>query len=358
VPLLAETLRQHCDPDTGNLFLAEAAAEALGRIGNAEAHAALVRVFATLKDYPHHTLWYGDHPALIACHAAPVHYFILEALDYQGATNGVGITPHIIRSVPTDPDRALFPFNDDNETLAGRVIRRNGAEAAVVETCLAILGDPQPVRVPEIEPSIRSTHQAWAGHPDPENRAAQILSLVCRDRKYEPRIRAVFDRYRARTNDIPRVFDTGIPVVLKLPVKNWVCFYLARSLGNLGEKASANSLIAALEQSPAEAANGRPDPLGPGVLFLHNDVTPCWRAAVAWALGRIGDPRASSSLLRVVTDLDNAPDTRHAAAEALGRVADRNHLKALQDLAANYPEVSTRQALLHACLKLQGHARE
>ena len=106
-----------------------------------------------------------------------------------------------------------------------------------------------------------------------------------------------------------------------------------------------------MEPTRAEAAAGRPDPLGPGVLFLHNDLTPCWRAAVAWALGRIGDRRAVPTLLAVVGNLDNATDTRHAAAQALGRIADPRNLMALRKLAAGYPEVSTRRALLEACAR-------
>ena len=346
VPLLAETLRRHNDPETANLFLAEAAAEALGRIGTPEAEAALLSAFAALAPYPDHTRWYGDHDALIACHAAPVHYLITEALDYLGSTRAGPIVPHLIRSVPTDPDRALLPANDDCEALVGRVIRRAGQETVVVETCLGILGDTQAVRNREIEQALQQTHQAWGGKPDPENRAAQILSLVCRDRQYEPRIRAAFERYRVKAVDIPRVFDTGIPVVTKLPARHWVCFYLARALGNLADAQSVSALVAALEQSPPEAAAGRPDPLGPGVLFLHNDLTPCWRAASAWALGRIGDRRAVPALFNAVRNLDNATDTRHAAVEALGLLATPADLKAINRLAADYPEVSTRRALL------------
>ena len=52
VPVLAETLAMHDDPQTGNLFLAEAAIEALGRIGTPEAEAALIDGFAALQDYP------------------------------------------------------------------------------------------------------------------------------------------------------------------------------------------------------------------------------------------------------------------------------------------------------------------
>jgi HEAT repeat protein len=353
VPLLAETLARHADPDTGNLFLAEAAAEALGRIGTPEAESALTNVFSRLKDYPQFTTWYGDHPALMACHASPVHYLIVEALDAIGSTRAGGIVPHLIRSVPTDPDRALLLCNDDCETLFGRVIRRAGAEAAVVETCLAILGDTNASRTTEIADAIAVTHSAWAGKPDPEIRAAQILSLVCRAGKCEPRIRAAFERYRARSNDIPRLFDTGIPVVTALPVKNWVCFYLARSLGNLCDAHSVDVLIASLERAPAEAAAGYPDPLAPGVLFLHNELTPCWRAAAAWALGRIGDKRAVPVLLKVIGNLDNATDVRYTAAEALAHLAVPSDAEAIRKIANGYPEVSTRRALLRVCASLK-----
>jgi HEAT repeat protein len=349
VPMLAETIARHSDAETANLFLTEAAVEALGRIGTPRAQAALVKAFAGFQDYPKYTYWYGDHQALMSCHASPSHYFVLEALDRLGSTAAASILPQMIRSVPIDPDRALLLGNDDYETLVGRVIRRHGAEAAVVETCLSILGDSSAKRDKAIEEAVSTTIRCWGGHPGPENRAAQILSMVCRDRKYEPRIRAAFDRYRAQPTGIPRVFDTGIPVVLELPVKHWVCFFLARSLGNLADPQSIDTLIAVLDKEPAEAAAGRPDPLGPGVLFLHNDLTPCWRAAAAWALGQIGDRRAAPALLAVVGNLKNATDTRHAAAEALGQIGDPASLEPMQRLAADYPEVSTRRALLESC---------
>ena len=353
VSLLAETLSQHHRPDTGNLFLAEAAVEALGLIGSPAAEDALITAFAALADYPQHTGWYGDHSALIACHAAPIHYLITEALDAMGSRKTAAIVPHLIRSLPTDPDRALLLENDDCETLVGRVIRRAGAEAAVVETCLAILGDERAARAPEIEKAIAATHQAWGGKPGPENRAAQVLSLVCRDRAYEPRLRAAFERHRQRPMDIPRVFDTGIPVVNKLPDRHWISFFLARALGNLADPRSVDTLVAALDQFPAEAAAGRPDPLGPGVLFLHNDLTPCWRAAAAWALGRIGDRRVIPVLAKTIGNLDNALDTRHAAAEALGKMAAAGQIPELQKLAADYPEVSVRQTLVKTIARLE-----
>ena len=63
--MLAETIDRNRDANTANLFLAEAAVEALGRIGTPEAEAALIEAFPTLEDYPRYTRWYGDHDALM-----------------------------------------------------------------------------------------------------------------------------------------------------------------------------------------------------------------------------------------------------------------------------------------------------
>ena len=97
-----------------------------------------------------------------------------------------------------------------------------------------MLGDARRQRQPGIEKAIASTHEAWGGKPDPENRAAQILSLVCRDRSFEPRIRKALERYWNQPVDIPRVFDTGIPVVTKLPARHWVSFLPGADAGESG----------------------------------------------------------------------------------------------------------------------------
>jgi HEAT repeat protein len=55
-------------------------------------------------------------------------------------------------------------------------------------------------------------------------------------------------------------------------------------------------------------------------------------------------------LLEIIADLDNATDTRHAAAEALGQIGDPACLDAIRSLADNYPEVSTRRALLRVLI--------
>lgn len=345
VPMLTSLLASNTEPRTANLFLAEAAIEALGRIGTPEAEAALIDTAGKLADYWQYVGWYSDHPALYACHASPLHARLIEALDAVGSTRAAALVPALLRSVPTDPDRALFPQNDDYENLVGRVVRRNGRGSEVVETCLALLGDPQARASEEFRAAITNTFAAWAGHPGPENRAAQILSLACRDVRYEPRIRAAFERFVARPEE-PVARALGNPNWT--PVRHWTLFYLARVLGNLADRRSVESLTAVLADNLNEARHGRPDPSQPDIHFLHLEYTPCWRAAAAWALGRMGDSRAVPALLNAVRNLDNAPDVRHAAAESLGRIADPASLGALQKLAPDYPEISTRRALLAA----------
>lgn len=354
VPLLAETVAANLNPETGNLFLAEAAVEALARGGSAAAESALLGLLDQLPPYITHSRWYGDHDALIACHAAPVHARIVAALDQLGSRAAGSQVPALVRMVPTDPDRALMPASDDFETLVGRVIRRSGRGEALANTCLNVLGDADAGSpAAELLAALGDVQGAWAGHPNREIRAAQILSLLARDPALAPRVVAAFERYRSRANAIPRLYDTGIPVVTELPLRHWVCFYLARTLGQLGNPVAVTTLTDSLADGLAEAASGRPDPLKPGVLFLHNDLTPCWRAGAAWALGRIGAREAMAALRGVLANPENAPDTRHAAAVALGRLATPAELPALRELAASMPEVSTRRALLDACGRLE-----
>lgn len=360
VAMLGEILAKNIEPRTGNLFLAEAVIESLGRIATPEAETILIDTFGQLKDYWEYVGWYSDHPALYACHNCPLHARIIEALDALGSTRTAGIAPHLIRSVPTDPDRALFPENDDYETLVGRVLRRSGRAEELIETCLALLGeepvpglgDSRRAQVAEdLRKAMSTTFAAWAGTPAPDNRAAQILSLVCRDRKYEPRVRAAYERYRAKPED-PINRPLGNPTWI--PQRHWVLFFLGRALGNLGDPASVDTLLASLGAERNEARHGHPDPAEPNIHFLHLEYTPCWRSSAAWALGRIAERRAAPALLGVLADLRNALDVRHAAAEAMGRLADPASLDAIRKLAEDYPDFSVRRALRRACDRAAG----
>lgn len=350
IPLFEEILVQHIEPENGNLFLAEAAVEALGWIGTPEAETVLIDTFARLGDYVDYVGWYSDHPALYACHSSPIHARVIEALDRIGSKNAAAIVPHIICSIPTDPDRALYLETDTYELLAGRVIRRSGRGDQLIETCLAILGDPDAQADPELHQALDSAFNAWAGQPNAENRAAQLLSAVCRDPRFEQAIRAAYQRYRAKPEDLfARELDNPKVFQVELPHRHWVLLFLGRTLGNLGDAASVDTLLESLTHDLNEARHGRPDPAEPNIHLLQMEATPAWRAAAAWALGHIGDRRAVDALLQVVANLDNAVDTRYAAAEALVMIADPDSIAAIKTLAADYPEISVRRKLLEAC---------
>jgi HEAT repeat protein len=352
LPLLREVLAEHITPQTGNLFLAEAAVEALGWIGTSEAETLLIDTFARLGDYVDYVGWYSDHPALYACHSSPVHARVIEALDRIGSTRAGRIVPQLIRSVPTDPDRALYLETDAYELLVGRVIRRSGRGDELIGTCLALLGDPEATASEELRQVLDAAFNAWAGKPNAESRAAQLLSAICRDRRYEPAVRAAYERYRAKPEEtFKRNLNDPTTFQVQLPHRHWVLLYLGRTLGNVGVPATLETLLASLTPELNEARHGRPDPAEPNIHLLQMEATPCWRAAAAWALGHLGDRRAVPVLLAVVANLDNAVDTRYAAAEALGRIATPDSLPAIQQLAAEYPEVSVRRALFEACDK-------
>ena len=349
VPLFRRILVNHSDPVNGNLFLAEAAVEALGWIGGADAEKVLIDAFARLGCYAEYVGWYSDHPALYACHASPVHARVIKALDRMGSTDAGAIVPHIIRSIPTDPDRALYLETDTYELLAGRVIRRSGRAPEVIATCLALLGDPDAEADETLRQAIGDTVNAWAGHPCPENRAAQLLASICRDEKYAPALRRAYERYLAEPEEIfAREVNNPTTFNVKLPRRHWALFYLGRALGNIRDAASVELLLATLAPELNEARHGRPMPDNTNIHLLQMEATPCWRAAAAWALGRIGDARAVPILLETVANLDNAVDTRYAAAEALITISDPDSIPVIQKLAADYPEVSVRRKLLEA----------
>jgi len=182
VPMLSDTLlREQQSGKRATCFWAEAAAEALGRIGTPEAETAIIDAFAGLTIYIKFTYWYGDHPALMP--AMPRRCTTsLSSPRCAGSTRAGRIVPQIIHAVPTDPDRALFSLERRlrDDLAAGYPPQRLGPRRD--RTCLAVLGDPQAVRSKEIEESFK-TYSAWAGTADPENSPRpRYLSLVCRDR--------------------------------------------------------------------------------------------------------------------------------------------------------------------------------
>jgi len=353
VPLLKDILEQNIGDVPGVPFkshelgwqavpdhLSGAAAEALGRIGTEEAAACLVESFSKLKDFWFYTFRTADHSWLMGCHSSIAHYRILEALDAMGVRGVEGLTAQILRSIPMDPDRGLLYEDDDYEKVSARVIHRSGMAPAVIETCLSVLGDPEAKPAPELVEAVTASPPAEStGGVAPSSRAAQLLCIVALDPSLAPRIRAAFERFRAQEPSRER---------------SWTCFFLARALGKLRDKGSVEVLRAALDQDMKEADFGIADP--PNV-FLHEAMTPCYRAAAAEALGRIGDPSAYPSLLAAVTDYRNAMDVRQPAARALGTTGDASCLGEMTKLANDYPEATTQMTLWEACEAVKARAR-
>ncbi len=314
-----------------HVHLAAAAAEALGWIATPAAEEALVALWPRLQDFSIYTFQAGDHDWLRGCHASPIHFRFLEAFDALGTRDLAGFVPDVLRSTPIDPDRGLLLENDSYETLVARVVHRGGLTSEVVEAALAQLGDPHAGTTEDLRAALTTSPPALEVKPaSPEGRAAQLLSVVILDAEHAPAIRAALERYRHQPPSRAR---------------SYVCFYLCRALGKVRDDGSVDLLTSILRDDPTEASYGLHTPPN---AFVYRATPPFHRAAAAAALGRIGNARAAGTLFTVVEDFDNAISVRHAAAVALGEVGDADCLPRLAALAAEYPEIITRRALLEA----------
>ncbi|RKY09613.1 MAG: hypothetical protein DRP66_01820 [Planctomycetota bacterium] len=313
------------------VHLAAAAAEALGRIGTPAAQGVLTEALPKLLDFWQYTHWSGDHTWLMGCHSSVLHYRILEAFDSMETTVGRPGVLAALRAVPIDTDRGLLYETDAYENLTARVVNRSGLGGSVMEACLAALGDTDFEPADDLKAAAAASPPAVSVKPhDPESRAAELVSVVCTDARYAAPIRRAFERYRAMAPSRKR---------------SWVCFYLGRCLGKLRDAGSVEMLVSCLKDDATEASFGLEDQ--PNV-FVYKAMTPFYRAAAADALGRIGDVKAVATLFDVVKDFDNALSVRHAAAGSLALLCGPEHSAQLRTLAADYPEVSVRRALLEA----------
>lgn len=318
------------------VYLAATAAEALGRIGGAEAERALVATLGTLEPLEKYTLCCGDHPWLMGCHSSPVHHRILEGLDAMGSTNAGGAAAAIVRAVPMDKDRALLYELDAYEALTARVLARGGRAAEVVEACLAVLGGPGARPADELAAAVgASPHAERHIRPHtPRARAAQILSVVAADPAVAPRLRAL----AAAELDKPASEE-----------RSWVAFMLIRTLGRLGDGGSSAFLRGVLADGPTEASLGMNLP---PMHWPYKAMRPYHRAAAAWALGEIGDAASAPALTAALGNLDNAPAVREAAAAALGRIAAPSMEGELRALGDSHPELAVQRVLWEAAAVL------
>lgn len=359
LPLLESVLHLDCTKTAGgmarrNTHLAAAAAEALGRIGSPDAEKILVGVCAKLNSFAHYSQTCGDHQVLRESHSSILHYRILEALDALG-TQAREVVGPIVRSVPGDLDRGLLVERDNYETLVGRIVQRTGLTSELLQSCLGVLGEdnfknaatlrdeltayPTPALAERKDTAVEELFRMPRGGLTflpytPQMRAAQMISVLTVDSRLTPRVAKTFERYRKQNVD-PANYRI-------MRDRAWVCFYLARALGQVRDPEASAALAACLKEDPPEAASGRTTPPHP---MSFAAITPFYRAAAAFSLGVSGDPQAADVLLRLMADFDNALDVRHSAALGLLHAAKPSNSEAIRKLAADYPETAIRRIL-------------
>ena len=328
-------------------YLSATAAEALGRIGGAEAEKAILAALAELGNFEAHVMHTGEHGWLRSAQASPVYFRMLEALERMGSKGAGPLAGQIVVSIPSDKDRGLLYELDSYEKLVGRTIKRSGRMNDVVQACLAVLGEASKAAAGKgpVDPKMKAAvskaphNEGHIRRHSAQARAAQVLSVVCMDVEYAERIRAVLKTYRAAKPSETR---------------SWTCFMLTRALGRLGDTGSINLFVEMLEKDPTETALGlNPPPTH----IIYKAWRPFYRPAAAWSLGEL-QAKAAPALVGIVKDLNNASSTRQQAAIALGKIADKSSLAELKEIAEDYPELMTRRALLESVAKISKDAAE
>ena len=318
-------------------YLSATAAEALGRIGGAEAEKEILASLSKLGNFEAQVMHTGEHGWLRSAQASPTYFRMLEALERMGSRGAGPQAGQLVVSIPTDKDRGLLYELDSYEKLVGRTINRSGRMKDVVEACLAVLDKSSKAAVdPKLKADVSKAphNEGHIRRHSAQARAAQVLSVVCMDAMYADRIRAVLKTYRA---DKPS------------ETRSWVCFMLTRTLGRLGDAGSIDLFVEMLTKDPTETSLGlNPPPTH----IIYKAWRPFYRPAAAWSLGRLGAKKATQALLKAVRELENASSTRQQAAIALGEIADKSTLAELKKIAEEYPELMTRRALLEAVAKM------
>ncbi|MBN2450430.1 MAG: HEAT repeat domain-containing protein [Lentisphaeria bacterium] len=346
VPALAAVLRDNARRSAGKgarefgaaqrpVYLAAAAAEALGWMDSDAAEAVLVEAFPGLGHFQEYTSACGDHGWLVGCHSSVLHYRFLEAFDALGTTLPETSVPPLLRSLPMDKDRGLLHERDSYETLTARVLQRSSCAGAAIESCLAALGDPGARSEPALIEAVSvSPHaEAHVRPHSPPARAAQVLSVICLDRGYAPRVR---ERLAAFLDQGPS------------ETRSWVCFLLIRLLGSLRDREAVALLRRVLAEEPDEAAMGTTQPPNH---WVYTAWKPFFRAAAARALGDIGADDTADLLVATIRNPGNAPAVRQEAARALARLGlDAETTAGLRSLAESCPDLPSRLALLEACM--------
>ncbi len=331
--------------------MAEAAVEALGWIGSAEAERVLLQQQGrNLRPFWHYTVVLGDQGGgwgdYLSC--SPVHYRFLEAFDAMGTILPESAVWALTVSLNMNFDQPLMQELDTYETMLARVVQRSGCLDTILDSCFAMIDvEKGPVNEPfkkalleqvtaQRYPQMRGTSVEFTV----PQRIAYILSVLGIRPQDAPRYQRAFKMYRERYLAIRKDY-----LGLQTGACAWICYCSLETLGRLQCVDAYDMFLDAL-MDPPEAADGLAASTMP---LTHLATTPHYRVAAAFGLGQTGRHEAVPILLEAVNNFDNALEVRHLAAKALVKLCDRRDLKVLRATADDYPEVHTRRVLLNAC---------
>jgi HEAT repeat protein len=220
------------------------------------------------------------------------------------------------------------------------------------------------------------TQQPWAGSywikdPDPSVRSKAVFSLaqssplssipelskmVLDDPSVEVRINAARALGQiARPEAEPAVLEVMGTTDL-LPVK----YELIKALGSFHTVASADRLVRELNNSGGtvriaalESIGRRAEPkFVPAVTKFVNDADPTVAGRAIWALGEVGDARATAVLIAKLKG-SSSPVLRRESALALGRIGDPSSASALsQSALSKREEIVVRVAAVKALYRM------
>jgi HEAT repeat protein len=277
---------------------------------------------------------------------------LLEDADPKVRANAVAALGKIHRGrAPIPPDRELTPVmvkmaDDPDPEVRANALAALGylRDPHHLSIFVAHLEDPAaPVRAEaarwlflEDEPRAIPLLINLLRDPDAAVRAAAARALPAENpRKVGPLVAALNDpSAQVRTNAATALGadTTGQavePLLARLPKETdgTATFWVAISLGRLGDRRAVPALLRTLEKGPRDSRMGVIVALGrlrakeavPPLLRLLNSDS-VYRCQAVEALGSIGDPRAAPALVKALKDKDASVAT--AAAEALERIGD------------------------------------
>ncbi len=217
------------------------------------------------------------------------------------------IAPLVMTNLPGDHDTFMLYEPEVGHLLTRYLMEKSGLRQEACEHAFSLLGQPR--RVPK--PADSSTWSVF-----PAYRMSSWLPAVCTER-----------------DDLPRL------IALLSHKERWVRINAAKTLAWLGDRRAIGPIAKLLTEAKAEAAYGYN---GTFKNEEYNDPAPRWREALIRALGLLGADEQTGLIARILDDECSVLDVRHAAAEALADLGNKQALAALRKAAVGHSFHSVR----------------